>query len=401
MAHSVIAILIILSLSIVCQSLRIATLPRTHRLGQYYSNPFRAPSQLYIFGNLFNNNNKNLNKIPSQAPGGPATVTPVAGKVADKEKLQSMKQNLAKISNTQQRDYAAEALANAKPAPVITDKQPVSYNWNKPNEFPNLYKGWLKKDGDQIAKQIITATRTAINKDKLKYVEILFDPVPNLDEVAFGTTWNQRFRKEDVVPTLQVPEYVTNRGGPSTLEWSNLYWMNRLVEGINPKRTLVLSLSGEGLNSKQGIPVLHKSVTLMRYQDAVKSVNNLVDKPDLIVLLSPCQEIHYTNLVKLGDQFNAPVVALNSPYSYRYDIGGSTNFELIYVMKRVPKGWVYRNYPKPFEVILEGPNYDIVQASVFPKGKRPSLVEVSKISMQVSTERYGAVGNDRIFEQRL
>jgi hypothetical protein len=30
----------------------------------------------------------------------------------------------------------------------------------------------------------------------IRYIEILFDPVPNLDEVAFGSDWNKKFRME-------------------------------------------------------------------------------------------------------------------------------------------------------------------------------------------------------------
>jgi hypothetical protein len=40
---------------------------------------------------------------------------------------------------------------------------------------------------------------------KEKYIEILFDPVPNLDEVAFGTVWNKKFRME-VAENLKVSE---------------------------------------------------------------------------------------------------------------------------------------------------------------------------------------------------
>ena len=34
---------------------------------------------------------------------------------------------------------------------------------------------------------------------------------------------------------LGVPDYATNRGGPATLEWSNLYWVNRLARGLGGK----------------------------------------------------------------------------------------------------------------------------------------------------------------------
>ena len=144
-----------------------------------------------------------------------------------------------------------------------------------------------------------------------RYIEILFDPVPNLDEVAFGSDWNKKFRMEgkklqkknlplsyppslpltlppsylpslppshppsflpslppslprtlppSFVPSLpltlppsqytvssdlKVPDYATNRGGPSTLEWSNLYWANRIAGGLGSKQKIVaLSISG-------------------------------------------------------------------------------------------------------------------------------------------------------------
>ena len=28
-------------------------------------------------------------------------------------------------------------------------------------------------------------------------------------------------------------------------------------------------------------------------------------------------------------------------------------------MKRIPKGWIFRQYPKPFEAIIEGTNYEV------------------------------------------
>ena len=39
------------------------------------------------------------------------------------------------------------------------------------------------------------------------------------------------------------------------------------------------------------------------------------------------------------------------------------------------------------------------RVATFPK--KPSLIEMSKISMAKSAEVYGATGNDRIFESRL
>ena len=96
----------------------------------------------------------------------------------DSKRVQQLKGNLEKISRTQNRDYEAEAKSSnnyGRNKPVeIRDKQESAFNFNKPNEFPNLYKGWIKADGDQIAKQMISSTKAALGKEK--YIEVLFDP---------------------------------------------------------------------------------------------------------------------------------------------------------------------------------------------------------------------------------
>jgi hypothetical protein len=245
---------------------------------------------------------------------------------------------------------------------------------------------------------MIKATKAALGKG-VKYIEVLFDPVPNLDEVAFGTAWNQKLRKE-VSATLKVPDYATNRGGPSTLEWSNIYWASQLARGVGRKKVVALSISGEGCKG-QILPTLSKGMQLIPIQEAKRkgALEEQLKGADLVVVLSPCQESHYADAKAIGDSLGCPVVALNSPYSYRYDIGGGKPFELAYVMKRIPKGWIFRQFPGPFEAIIEGPNYEVFKAEKFDV--QPSLPVISKVSMAASANKYGAAGNDRIFQNRL
>jgi hypothetical protein len=93
-----------------------------------------ASTQLGLFQGFFGGGKpKNSDSSSITAPS--------AGKVADAAKLKEMKSNLAKIGNTQKRDYEAEAKARAPPPKQIQDKQTLSFNFNKPNEFPNLFKG--------------------------------------------------------------------------------------------------------------------------------------------------------------------------------------------------------------------------------------------------------------------
>lgn len=303
---------------------------------------------------------------------------------------------LEKISNTQGRDWKAEEIriAAAQKPKEILDKQTMSFNFGKANEFPNLYKGWIQKDGGQIASQMIAATKKAISS-KTACIEVLFDPVPNLDEVSVGSDWNQKFRYE-VAANLKVPDFATNRGGPSTLEWSTLYWANRLAAGLGLNKVLVVSISGEGTKG-QYLPTLTKGVTLVTLSN-LKAIDANY-KPNAVIILSPCTETHYSTIRSLGERYGCPAIALNSPYSYRYDIGGGRPFELAYVMKRIPKGWIWRAFPGEFQAIIEGPNYEMVKAKTF--SSQPSLPEISKVSMAASAEKYGAAGNDRIFQNRL
>ena len=250
------------------------------------------------------------------------------------------------------------------------------------------------KEGDQIARQIVSSTKSAISKRE-QFIEVLFDPVPNLDEVAFGTEWNKKFRLE-VAANLKVPDYACNRGGPATLEWANIYWANRLASGLGIRKQIyALSISGEGVRG-QFKPSLEKNLNLVNLADAKRA--QLTDVGALI-LLSPCSESHYRDGKALSEKYNVPIIALNAPYSFRYDVGGGAPWTLAYVMKRIPKGWIYRKYPGDFEAVIEGPDYEVFRAKQFTK--QPSLVEISKVSMEASAQKYGATGNDRIFQNRL
>jgi len=361
--------------------------------GYHYHHASRIQTSLPplgLFGNLFKGGSNNINK-PA------ASSAPSVKVAADSKRVEDLKKNLEKISRTQNRDYEAEARANIKPK-EIADKQSISYNFAKANEFPNLYKGWIKSDGGQIESQMVKATKAALGKG-VKYMEVLFDPVPNLDEVAFGTAWNQKLRKE-VSSTLKVPEYACNRGGPATLEWSNIYSASQLARGVGRKKVVALSISGEGCKG-QFLPTLTKGMQLLPLKDTKRKdyLEGQLKGTDLVIVLSPCQESHYIDAKSVGDALGCPVLALNSPYSYRYDIGGGKPFELAYVMKRIPKGWIFRQFPGAFEAIIEGPNYEVFKADKFDA--QPSLPVITKVSMAASANKYGAAGNDRIFQNRL
>ena len=55
-------------------------------------------------------------------------------------------------------------------------------------------------------------------------------------------------------------------------------------------------------------------------------------------------------------------------------------------MKRIPKGWIYRVWPRPYEAIVEGPDYEVFRAQTF--NERPTLPEISRINMKASEKKY-------------
>jgi len=69
------------------------------------------------------------------------------------------------------------------------------------------------------------------------------------------------------------------------------------------------------------------------------------------------------------------------------------------VMKRIPKGWIFRQFPGAFEAIIEGPEYEVFKAQTF--STQPSLPEISKVSLSASAENDSNAGNDRTFQNRL
>ncbi|CAM9677463.1 unnamed protein product [Choristocarpus tenellus] len=95
--------------------------------------------------------------------------------------------------------------------------------------MPKLYDGWFKKTG-QIRKDMIAGAKSALRTGKP--VEINFFPVPNIDEVQFGTATNQLFGKE-VAIDLGMGEY---KPGSTIrtylLPFSNVYWAKKLAEGL-------------------------------------------------------------------------------------------------------------------------------------------------------------------------
>jgi hypothetical protein len=81
----------------------------------------------------------------------------------------------------------------------------------------------------------------------------------------------------------------------------------------------------EGTKGKY-LPVLKNNMRLVSLPEAKKPAfaAGLADagtQPQAVIILSACMEGHYKDAKAIGDRLGAPVIVLNAPYSYRYDIG--------------------------------------------------------------------------------
>jgi hypothetical protein len=316
----------------------------------------------------------------------------VVGRQLSKDELEVRKKSLAKPFFKR---AATDKRLTEKPkeeAKRIFDKQSTSFNYKKAGAFPPLYGGWIEKDGGQIGKQIVQAVKGHIGKSK--YMEVLFDPVPNLDEVAFGTLNNKKHRLQ-VGAALNIPDAMM-RGESKVLGFANLYWANLLAVGVG-KKTILLTFGNEGMREKT-LPKFGSKVTLKSYKEAGKLEKG---EADLLIVVQPSSAGDYKTAKVTADRLDIPVVALNAPFSFRYDVGGGGVFDLVYIMKRIPKGWIFRSpkFPFEFQAIVEGPDYEMTLGGTFPS--QPTLREISKVSAAASEALYGKTGNDRIFQNRL
>jgi hypothetical protein len=115
--------------------------------------------------------------------------------------------------------------------------------------MPKLYTGWMD---EQLAKQARTAVGKAVAAGKTK-IEVNFPPVPNVEEVRFGTPLNQKFGMQIVAKDLAVqggyrPGSEVSR---QLIAYSNVYWAvsknQRKKERKKEEKLVLLSFSCHGV----------------------------------------------------------------------------------------------------------------------------------------------------------
>jgi hypothetical protein len=160
------------------------------------------------------------------------------------------------------------------------------------------------------------------------------------------------------------------------------------------KRTILLTYDNA---VDPSIIKLSKQAKIMRINSP--EVEASTSANDVLLALSPGVGSHWTKAAGLKTE--APVVAMNAPFSLAYDIAQGGKWEPIYVVKRVTKGWVYRAYPAGFKVYLDKPDGTVELIKEFEKGVIPKLREVAALVRDESQARGYAISNDRYLTQRL
>ncbi|KAL3931103.1 MAG: hypothetical protein SGARI_004291 [Bacillariaceae sp.] len=204
-------------------------------------------------------------------------------------------------------------------------------------DIPKLYQGYFDA---QIAKQAATAVGAALSKGKTN-IEVQLPPVPNLEEVRFGTPLNQKFGKTVVAKDLSV------KGGylPGSdiarqqVAFANIYWAKQLAGAVSGgvlggKPVTVLSaepVSYDQIKNKGGIS---KMGPLRMGRDAPTDAAALI-------AINPGGEEQWDRLRgAMTKNKKAPFVILNNAYSTTYGLGNQRNYEEAYYLKRITKGWM-------------------------------------------------------------
>ncbi|VEU45054.1 unnamed protein product [Pseudo-nitzschia multistriata] len=268
-------------------------------------------------------------------------------------------------------------------------------------DIPKLYNGYFDS---QIAKQVSTAVGAAISSGKTN-IEVNLPPVPNVEEVRFGTPLNQKFGKQVVAKDLKV------KGGyfPGSdisrqqLSYANIYWAKQIAGSVGGgvlggKSVSVLSADPLDYDNIQAKGSMSKLGPIRGSNNGRRGGSN-TELADACIAVNPGGEETWAKLKQsLTKNAKSPFVILNNAYSTTYGLGNKKNYEEAYYLKRITKGWIYRAYPGPWKAYLEKPDGSTELMKSYKT--KPELREVAELVREESFKRY-AINNDRWMSGRM
>jgi Domain of unknown function (DUF1995) len=254
--------------------------------------------------------------------------------------------------------------------------------------MPTLYKCYFDA---QIAKQAATAVSKAVSAGRTK-IEVNFPPVPNLDEVRFGTPLNQKFGTTVVAPDLKLPGgyFPGSDIARQQVAFANLYWAKKIAAAVGGLGKSVNVYSAEPVTWTQirDKGSISKVAPLSISRQAQEAPSN-----GACILVNPGGEETWERLRSVclkGDR--SPCVILNNAYSTTYGLGNKQGYEEAYFLKRISKGWIFRSFPGPWLAYLEKPDGKVELLKSY--ATKPELNAVATLVREESFKRY-AINNDR------
>jgi len=242
----------------------------------------------------------------------------------------------------------------------------------------------------QIAKQAATAVGKAIASGKTN-IEVQFPPVPNLDEVRFGTPLNQKFGKQVIAKELKVQGGYTPGSdlARQQVAFGNVYWAKQLAGACRggPLKKPVTVLSAEPVTFSQ-IKSKGDIGTMAPLQPS-----RAVASDEPVIAINPGGEETWDRIKAAYCKSNkTPLIVLNNAYSTTYGLGNKRGYEEAYYLKRISKGWIFRAFPGKWQAYLEKPDGSCELLESY--AQKPQLNQVATLVRDESFRRF-AINNDR------
>ena len=268
--------------------------------------------------------------------------------------------------------------------------------------IPKLYDGYFN---EQIAKQAASAMSRAIAagnvstsfvaslyiflsisihlstnlyvkmKNKQKKIEVNFPPVPNVEEVRFGTPLNQKFGKNVVAKDLKVvggykPGSELSR---QLIAYSNIYWAKKIAGAAKGSTSVgVITTEPVNFSTLKGMGGLSRSGKVMSEKARQEARNK-----ECVICVNPGGEEVWDRIVAAHTTPSSSFVVLNNAYSTSYDLGNKRGYEEAYYLKRISKGWIFRSFPGNWEAYIEKPDGSVELLESYKN--KPLLREVSTL----------------------
>jgi hypothetical protein len=240
-------------------------------------------------------------------------------------------------------------------------------------DFPKLFDAWF--DGS-ISRQICASYRAAA-KAGISEMEINFPPVPNLEEVQFGTALNMRFQQQ-IAKELGLADkrtYMSVKRDP--VAYANAYWARKLAGACNSGAVIASTADLSKARAAGG-----------RTRETSLGSPGALAPSEALIAVNPIGR--WPSIDRAHD---GPRVMLNTGFSEGYDLAGPIkSYEQVYYLKRISKGWIYRAYPGKWQGYVEKPDGSVQLLEEYDE--RPLLREVAEKVRSYSFGKYG-VFNDR------